>query len=423
VISQRSRYSLETIVLFIAFLLANLRATIFVFLHPNTSIILGPAWIEIVLWLFLVIAILYNLIRSGQMDEYLSRWRRNWLLGLFILLAFVSGLWSIGPLVTFFRALELFLATLVASYFGLRLGPKRIMSALFWFGAVLFILSIALAVGVPPTGTMYWAPFDGAWRGVYWHRNHLASITAFLSIVYLCRLILAFSKRDANGILDALLYVFSLVILYFARSATGFIVFIVLNALVVLASVWLQMEHRLQRGHYALILAAAILTAILILTSLDVVFGMFGRDTSMSGRVVLWSNLIELASRRPWLGHGFGAVWAFDSFRDEIQRLAGWTSQPLIADNGWLDIYLHLGIMGVLTLSGLLVLLAVRSLQYGGRQKTLSEFFPLLIMAYAFFSNITFSLFAETEVFVWFLIVAALFVVTPTSPSARAITS
>ena len=418
---KRSQPGFDTVLLFFAFLLANLRATIFVYLHPDTSVFLGPAWIEILLWLFVVIAVLYDLTRRGQMKEYLSLWRRNCPLVFFLLLALISLLWSIGPIVTLFRAVELLLATLVAAHFGMRLDPERIMNVLFWFGAVLCILSIALAIGAPPTGTMYWAPFNGAWRGLYWHRNHLASITAFLSIVYLCRMMLSFRSRNANGILDAFLYLLSLSILYFARSATGFIVFIVLHTALFMIWLWLRLERSLGRGHYTLILAGGVLIVILILTNLDFVFGLFGRDSSMTGRVDLWSHLLELAARRLWLGHGFGAVWAFDSFRSEIQQLAGWTSQPLIADNGLLDIFLHLGVTGVLIFSGLLILATVRSLRSGIKQKTITGFFPLLVMVYAFFGNITFSLFAETEVFVWFLIVIALF--TTTSSSGHAATS
>lgn len=410
-----SQSSFDSIILFFALLLANLRATMFVFLHPDTSVFLGPAWIEIALWFFLVVIILYNMTRAVQLGDYLSMWRRNWLPALFILLALISTLWSMGPLATLFRSLELFFAALVASYFGMRLASEKLMDALFWFGALLLILSIALVYGAPPTGTMPWAPFYGAWRGVYWHRNHLASIAALLSIIYLCRMFLALKNRNADGILDGFFYCFSLVVLYFARSATGFIIFIVLHASVFVLWVWLQLEHRLRRHHYILLLAGGVLTAILILANLDFVFGLFNRDTSMTGRVGLWSNLVELASRRPWFGHGFGAVWTFDSFREEIRQLAGWPSQPLIADNGLLDIFLHLGIAGLLMFSSVLILVTIRSLQYGLRRKTLAGFFPLLVMVYAFFANITFSLFAETEVFVWLLIIAALFVATPSA--------
>jgi len=393
----------------------------FVYLHPATSVFLGPAWIEIALWFFLAVAMTFNLTRSGQMGDYLSMWRRNWLPALFILLALISSLWSIEPLTTLFRSLELFFAALVASYFGMRLVPEKLMDALFWSGALLLIFSVALVYGAPPTGTMPWAPFYGAWRGVYWHRNHLASIAALLSIIYLCRMFLSFRNRNANGILDALFYSLSLVILFFARSATGYIVFIVLHAAGFVAWAWLGVESRMRRGHYILILAGCVLAAILILSNLDFVFGLFGRDTSMTGRVGLWSHLIDLASRRPWFGHGFGAVWTLDSFREEIRLLAGWPSQPLIGDNGLLDIFLHLGITGVLIFSCVLILVTIRSLQYGVSRKTLTGFIPLLVMVYAFFANITFSLFAETEVFLWFLIIAALFMATP--PSEKAVIS
>lgn len=416
--TTRSQSRLDAVILFVALILANLRATMFVFLHPDVSVWLGPAWIEIALWLCIAVVIVHSLVQSGQLSDYLSMWRRNWLPALFVLLALLSTMWSIAPLETLFRSLELLFAALVASYFGMRLVPEQLMGALFWFGALLSILSIALVFGAPPTGTMNWAPFHGAWRGLYWHRNHLANVAAFLSIIYLCRMVLAFQKRDSSGIVDALLYLLSLVILYFARSATGYIVFLVLHAAGIVAWVWLQVESRLQKWHYILILAGGAFAAILVLYNLDFVFGLFGRDTTMTGRVGLWSQLVNIGSTRPWLGHGFGAVWTLDSFRDEIQRLAGWPSQPLIADNGWLDIYLHLGVVGLVLFSGLLILVTVRSLQYGVRWKTLTAFFPLLMMVYAFFANITFSLFAETEVFVWFLIIAALFMTTPSADQA-----
>jgi exopolysaccharide production protein ExoQ len=403
---------LEKIILSLVLILANLRALIFVFLFPDTARPLSAAWFEIMLWGIAFIAVLYLLNRECQMAEYLAMWRQNWMLALFIFLAIMSVIWSVGPVATSFRVLELFFATVIGSYYGMRIGPEKMMQVLFWFGAVLYILSIALVYGAPPTGTMYWNPFQGAWRGVYWHRNHLASITALFSVVYLCRLILAFQKKNARGILDGIFFLLSLVILYFARSATGYIVFIVLNLSVFFILLWLRLNAHLQRMHYLLVLIGGTLAFILVLMNLDVVFGFFHRNSTMTGRVGLWSQLLDIASRRLWLGHGFGAVWMLDSFRAQVQQLTGWASQPLIGDNGFLDIYLHLGIIGLTLLISVLTFAAIHSLRYAVGQKTLVSFFPLLVLIYALFANITFSLFAETEVFVWFLIVAVLFMTT-----------
>ncbi len=410
--STHRRSRLANFILILSLTLANLRATVFIFLTPDTSKLLSPAWIEILLWMGTLIGVVYLLYHEKQWAGYLALWQRNWLLGLFLLLALLSALWSVEPVATSFRVLELIFATLVASYFGMRLDGERMMQVLFWFGTILYIFSIGLAYGAPPTGTMHWAPFNGAWRGLYWHRNHLASITAFLSVVYLMRTILAIKDRNSKGFLDGFFYALSLIILFYTKSATGYIVFLVLHAFLLVILAWLWLYPHLQRKHYLWILAGGILMTILILMNLNFIFGLFNRDTTMTGRIGLWSNLLAMGSQRRWLGHGFGAVWTMDSFREQIRLLVGWTSQPLIGDNGLLDIYLHLGITGVVLFIGILTLVAFRTIRYAITQKTLTGFFPLLVLVYAVFANITFSLFVETEVFVWFLIVAALFMTT-----------
>jgi len=260
---------------------------------------------------------------------------------------------------------------------------------------------------------MYWKPFDGAWRGIYWHRNHLASIAAFLNAVYLMRILIAWQNRNRDGLLDCAFYILSLLIMYFARSATGYILLIVLNLFVLIVWIWLRLSDRLKKQHYIVIFGLGILGLVLVLTNLNFVFGFFNRDTTLTGRIGLWSHLLDMAYDRLWLGHGFGAFWMLDALREQIRQLAGWASQPLIGDNGFLDILLHLGVIGLLLFLSVFILGAVRSFRYGFAQKTLPGFFPLLVFVYAFFANLTFSLFVETEVFVWFLIVSTMFMTTP----------
>ena len=405
--------SLEKIILILAFLLANLRALVFIFLFPDTSVLLGPAWIEVLLWVLAAAGVIYLLQQNNQVDNYLALWRRNWLLAAFILLAGLSIFWSTAPAATLFRFLEMFLATFIAAYFGMRLGTRQMMDALFWFGAVLLILSVALVYGAPPTGTMYWAPFHGAWRGVYWHRNHLAAIGALLNIIYLVRLLIAYQERNSHGVLDGLFYLFSLAVVVFTRSAAGSLLLAVLHGSIIMILLWLKLSPRLRRVHYLTVLGLGGLGTALVLANLDFVFGLVGRDSTMTGRTRLWSHLLEIAGRHPWLGHGFGAYWTLDANREEIRLLVGWASQPLIGDNGLLDIYLHLGVIGVLVFLGILVLAVVRAIRYGLLQRTLAGFFPLLFLVYALVANLSFSLFAETEVFVWMLIVMGLFMTMP----------
>jgi O-antigen ligase len=401
-------------VVFLAFILANLRATMFVYLHPDTSTVLGPAWIEILLWLVVAAIALNDLARNDLRAEFLQKWRRNWPLAVFVVLVLLSTFWSMGATVTAFRALEFALATLAAAYVGTRYSPGEFMESLFWFGAVLLILCIAIVYSAPGTGVMDWRPYHGAWRGLYWNRNHLASIAALLNAVYLTRLTDAMSKRNSKGLLDSGFYLLSLVTLYFAKSATGLILAVLLHVFVLGAWLWLKVSDRLQARHYVAMAGISVVGAVVVLANLEFIFGLFNRSTTLTGRVPLWLAILQNAvAPRPWFGNGFGAAWSFEAFRLEIMQKAGWAAPPLIADNGYLEILLHLGAVGLGIFIVVLLSLLVRSIWFGIGEKTQTGFFPLLIVTYALVANITFSLFAETEVFIWLLLMTALFMVTP----------
>lgn len=405
-----SSENIDGLILFFILILANLRASIFVHLFPDTSVLLGPAWIEIALWFIVFLAMTYHLVQKDQLRDYLSAWRRGWLLALFLLLALLSVFWSVHPVATLFRFLELAFATLLGAYIGIRYRPTQLLEILFWFGAVVLILSIAMALAAPGAGTMYWAPFNGAWRGLFWHRNHLSSLAALLSIVFLCRTLMALERRDGKGLLDLIFYVLSIVVLFFAKSATGYILFISLNFLVLCSWSWLKLRQRLRAWHYFGILGVFAGGLALILLNLDFVLGLFNRNTTLTGRVGLWKSLLEyMVVQRPWWGHGFGAVWMLDSFRESIRQFVGWPSQPLIADNGFLDILLHLGIVGLVLLVALLAKAVVQSFRFAIAGQNLADFFPLLFFGYVVIANISFSMLAETEVFVWLLIVSVVF--------------
>src|SRR5262249_9873658 len=154
--------------------------------------------------------------------------------------------------------------------------------------------------------------------------------------------------------------------------------------------------------------------------SADRIFGIFNRSPTMSGRVDLWNYLLQdVVPQRLWWGHGFGAIWTIESFRVGAGERARWGKPAVIADNGFLDILLHLGILGLLIFLGVLILAGARSIRYARTRRTLNAFFPLLLMFYAVAGNMAFSLFMETELFVWVLIVIVLFETTPRADPAE----
>jgi len=391
-------------------LLANSRALRFHSLFPATNTIGGTAWREIAVWILIAGLVVLLLQRHSLLKTYVDAWRKNWLLFLFIGLAFLSLAWSVSPSASLYRALVLLFSTLLGAYIGLRYDLRGVLNILFWFGATVVIFSYAFALLFPGFGTMLNDPYYGAWNGIFWHRNHMGSIAALLNSIFLMRMILGIREHKNIAFLDGAFYLLSLLLVYLSRSATGYILVLGLNFLIALVVGWLTVKTRLRPLHYYVSAGVLVVGAILALANINFIFGLFNRSTSITGRVPMWTYLIkDIISKRPWLGYGFGAMWTMESFRIQVQQAVGWPFPVMIGDNGFMDILLHLGAVGLIVFLVIFGYMCYRTGKYGFHHLTLEGFFPLIVIIYALVANISFSLFLETESFVWLLMVVALF--------------
>ena len=90
----------------------------------------------------------------------------------------------------------------------------------------------------------------------------------------------------------------------------------------------------------------AIATVMVLVEYSPAIFKLLGRDSTLSGRTFLWTMVVNRGLEQPWLGHGFQAFWQTDSEPAlDIWESAGWT--PLSSHNGFLDIWLDLGVVGL----------------------------------------------------------------------------
>lgn len=405
-VSRRVDKVVDGVILVLAFAFASLRPTFFGMAYPFLSAVFGNGPVATTFWTVAAGLAAWMLVRNGQLADYGQRFRKNAFLLVFVALALVSVAWSIQPIWSVYCALEALFATALGVYLGLRYSTEKILEAVFWLGAALVFLCYAYVIVFPSAGTMPGYPYDGAWRGFFWHRNHMGSMLAFLQAVYLLRFFLGVRGRNSIALLDAVFFVLSLVLVAMSRSATGYILAILLDGLLVAGLVWLRVRQLLKPVHYYAIGAAVLAGGILVFANLDFVFGLFHRSPSMTGRVPMWGYLLRhVVAERPWLGYGFGAIWRQEAFRIQVQQAVGWPFPVLIADNGFLDILLHLGVAGLTVFVASLAVMAVYIVWRAFRQPTLLTFFPLLVLVYALVANVSFSLFLELETFVWLMVV------------------
>jgi O-antigen ligase len=97
------------------------------------------------------------------------------------------------------------------------------------------------------------------------------------------------------------------------------------------------------------LLIATVILVIAGVTATDVGMAVFG-DLTFTGRWQLWEVIWDQILQHYWIGYGFGAFWdvngADNSFG--LARSVGWLGVVGQAHNGYLDLFLQIGLIGLI---------------------------------------------------------------------------
>ncbi|NJR59565.1 MAG: O-antigen ligase family protein [Cyanobacteria bacterium CRU_2_1] len=216
--------------------------------------------------------------------------------------AFISCLWSAQPSVTFSSSIALTASTLFGLYFATRYSLKEQIQLLVWMYGLIILLSVLFAIVLPQYGFMS-GIHEGAFRGIFTHKNIFGKISALGGIVFL----LAVSTKKSNLLLwSGLVSLFVLLILAGSKTALGNFLLLIIVALI----------YQILRWRYYLLIPigfALIATGsgIIVLFLQDPAAGLdlIGRDTTLTGRTDTWAFAIDMIEKRPWFGYGFTAFW------------------------------------------------------------------------------------------------------------------
>lgn len=142
------------------------------------------------------------------------------------------------------------------------------------------------------------------------------------------------------------------------RSATIYIALAAL-AFVVLA-VWLIRKTGRRAAVYAGMLAVVAGAGASILLFGDKLLALVGKSPDLTGRLDIWDAVIGLAQQRPFAGWGWVSYWTpwAEPFDDLVIRNG---VVQLHAHNAWLDVWLQLGILGLVVFGALVLTALVRS--------------------------------------------------------------
>jgi O-antigen ligase len=251
-----------------------------------------------------------------------------------------SAIWSIDPELSFRRGIALLATTMMGVYLAARfdwLSALRLLGAV-WF----FLMAASFIAGLVVPGFARMSEVHvGAWMGGWSEKNALGGHAARASflLAFLAWRDPAYRRWWIGGALLAL----ALVI--FSRSATA-----LLGAgvgLGILFGAWWMLKGK----HWSLVLVWSGITVLGLIvlayiTMPDALLGLLGKDETLTGRTDIWASLGEAIEKRPVLGYGYLAFWGLDSEpRYWLERAIDWNAPS--GHNGWLDLAISLGVVGV----------------------------------------------------------------------------
>jgi len=351
-----------------------------------------------------VIGILFLVLRTKKSSIKLVLMNQSiWFL---VALVFISALWSSVPLLTLRKAVSILFPTVYGVLLAIRYPIEKFTRIILIVFLISIVLSLVFVFLVPSWGLQ---DIEGEmmWRGIFDQKNRLGRAA---SLTFLFFLILILKNRPKETFISVLAMLASLVLLIFSRSATSLVLTILLSVVVM----YCAFARRVRKDILAFIVISFLLIGIVsvsIISNYESFFALFGKEASLTGRLPLWGRAFTMGLKKPILGYGYSSFWlGWDGPSAYVWEGIHW--RPLHGHNGYLDLWLDLGIVGLVILIIIMekllyrlfqLLLSVGSLQ-GFKQYLFHFIFCLFMMVY----NVTESVFLQgemTNAFYWIWIV------------------
>jgi O-antigen ligase len=273
----------------------------------------------------------------------LMRWRRvlraartAWPLLMLPVLACISTIWSVQPILTLRRSVLLLAATTIAIYVGERYSTEA-FARLLAKTMCLMMMLVLLFYLVAPEYVIDYSAYGGAWKGLSTYKN---TFGGHMAIAVLLLVLVTFRR------FSWVRYVFLLIaasLLFLSHSATAVVCGVLGLAAIPL---WRLMRGEQRLLVYLLVALTFIVGTYCIIAFPEPMFQILGRDATLTGRTDLWARLLPVIANRPVLGYGYAAFWA--GLKPEV--LSVWIGAGRlvpIADNGYIDLCLSLGAVGL----------------------------------------------------------------------------
>ncbi len=312
----------------------------------------------------------------------------------------ISLFWSVEPEVTLRRLVALLGTTMFGVYLASRFTFRDQVSLVAIALIVAAVASVAFAAMMPQLGFQHDASGD-LLRGIYMNKNALGRMMA-LSVVVMFLLLQGRWLR----LLPWLGMILSLGLLVLTRSKTSLVGMLAVMSLVPLYRT-LRRDWTIAMTLCLLSLIPLAVAAVWAMDNQQIVMRWLGKDTTLTGRTDIWSAAVVMIRERPWLGYGFAGFWrGLDGASAYVCNFVGW--EPPHGHNGFLDIWLDLGVAGLALFAVSYIVAFARALGRLRGTDRLEGLWPVVFLTFLILFNLTESTFLRINHLFWALYVSCL---------------
>lgn len=234
---------------------------------------------------------------------------------------------------------------------------RRLISRI---GFVLLPASLLLIKYYPIVGRNYTPDGLLVNTGVTTNKNTLGVVLLVVSLGTLWHIVALIRAKGQPGrrrhlIAQITLLTFGVVLLKMTDSQTSVACFM-LGAIVVLAT-GLNAVQRRPAGVHVLCVTIVLSGAFMFYGGQAAIAHALGRQANLSGRTEIWAKLIPTVPNAI-LGAGFESYWISPDAKRFLASMTGWWHPEVLiseAHNGYIEVYLNLGWVGVCSLVAILV--------------------------------------------------------------------
>jgi exopolysaccharide production protein ExoQ len=303
----------------------------------------------------------------------------NWSLVTLVVLAVLSTLWAQMPDLVLRKSIAVLGTSLFGIALAVRFSFQDQLRLLSWLFRIIAVLSLAFVVLIPSYGISS----EGEWQGIFSYKNALGSM---MGLSLLVEWQLPTSSRISK-IFRIFALLLSTVLLRFSDSITP--TFALIGALL-LIEIYKFAALRLRMPLYAIFLATSILVVtgvMFMVANGDNVAGAVGRSSNLSGRTEIWSLVVSFIPERPILGYGYSGFWLGAS-QESITVDRALRSLTMYSHNGYLEMQLTLGAIGLLLTLAFLGIGMKRALHFSEQGQPDTKLWPLAFLFYFILHNI-----------------------------------